>query len=302
MIKCGKCGKLYDYDKYSGICPTCARYNRPDSQEEMRADLRERYDSSPGADNPAHRHAKVHQKNRDGYRHKKDEYAPYHSTYSGRAVEKEARSGGRKKKSLWGVVIAVVIAVIPIVGELAEEFPYSHIGKNMQKAFEHVGEQFDFDGYEAAEESQVDEESVYVDSAWSTYVGTNLLMAERTNYIFVNDEQQQELEKYSVKEGYVCYVISISVKNNGSEDYDLTNTNLSFFRTEDGEPVECIMTFQNVHPIVESGEYGYGYIDCLVTVPEETEEITATCSFYVSERTLTPLSESAVDIFLYREE
>lgn len=27
LIRCGKCGKMYDYDKYNGICHNCARYN-----------------------------------------------------------------------------------------------------------------------------------------------------------------------------------------------------------------------------------------------------------------------------------
>ena len=35
LIKCSKCGKMYDYEKYSGICPKCARYNRPDSREDI---------------------------------------------------------------------------------------------------------------------------------------------------------------------------------------------------------------------------------------------------------------------------
>ena len=45
LIKCSKCGKMYDYEKYSGICPKCARYNRPDSREDMEQDLHERYDT-----------------------------------------------------------------------------------------------------------------------------------------------------------------------------------------------------------------------------------------------------------------
>ena len=41
LIQCGKCGKMYDYDKYSGICPKCARYNRLDSREDMEQNMHE---------------------------------------------------------------------------------------------------------------------------------------------------------------------------------------------------------------------------------------------------------------------
>ena len=46
LIQCGKCGKVYDYDKYSGICPKCARYNRLDSREDMEQNMT---DMIPGA-------------------------------------------------------------------------------------------------------------------------------------------------------------------------------------------------------------------------------------------------------------
>ena len=45
LIQCGKCGKMYDYDKYSGICPKCARYNRLDSREDMEQNMHDRYDT-----------------------------------------------------------------------------------------------------------------------------------------------------------------------------------------------------------------------------------------------------------------
>ena len=31
IIKCTKCGKMYDEEKYYGICPKCGRYNREES-------------------------------------------------------------------------------------------------------------------------------------------------------------------------------------------------------------------------------------------------------------------------------
>lgn len=45
LIRCGKCGKMYDYDKCNGICPKCSRYNRPDSREDMEQSLHDKYDA-----------------------------------------------------------------------------------------------------------------------------------------------------------------------------------------------------------------------------------------------------------------
>ena len=44
LIKCSKCGKVYDYDKYDGICPKCARYNSESTSEEDHQALHDEYD------------------------------------------------------------------------------------------------------------------------------------------------------------------------------------------------------------------------------------------------------------------
>ena len=38
-MKCRKCGKNFDYEKYYGICPKCGSYNREDEEEQAQQDL-----------------------------------------------------------------------------------------------------------------------------------------------------------------------------------------------------------------------------------------------------------------------
>lgn len=45
FITCSKCNKLFNYEKYSGVCPHCGRYNRIDSAEEVHQELHEQYDT-----------------------------------------------------------------------------------------------------------------------------------------------------------------------------------------------------------------------------------------------------------------
>ncbi len=44
LVTCEKCKKIYDYDKYNGICPKCARYNRETSAIQEHQDYHDKYD------------------------------------------------------------------------------------------------------------------------------------------------------------------------------------------------------------------------------------------------------------------
>ena len=44
LLTCQKCGKIYDYDKYNGICPKCARYNRETSAATEHQEYHDKYD------------------------------------------------------------------------------------------------------------------------------------------------------------------------------------------------------------------------------------------------------------------
>lgn len=44
LVTCEKCKKIYDYDKYNGICPKCARYNRESTSAQEHQDYHNKYD------------------------------------------------------------------------------------------------------------------------------------------------------------------------------------------------------------------------------------------------------------------
>ena len=62
LVTCEKCKKIYDYDKYNGICPKCARYNRENSSAQEHQDYLNKYDG--------------------GYNHtEQDDHHSYHQKY-----------------------------------------------------------------------------------------------------------------------------------------------------------------------------------------------------------------------------
>lgn len=44
LVTCSKCKKIYEYEKYSGICPKCARYNKQTSAAEDHQEYHNKYD------------------------------------------------------------------------------------------------------------------------------------------------------------------------------------------------------------------------------------------------------------------
>ena len=126
LITCSKCGKIYDYDKYNGICPKCARYNRETSA--------------------AREHQEYHDKYDGGYSHTaQDDHHSYHQRYdSNKKPHAEQLSGvqetlrevmgaehkvnlevgnkGKKPNKKAALIIGIVIAVVcllPFFGPLA---------------------------------------------------------------------------------------------------------------------------------------------------------------------------------------
>lgn len=62
LVTCSKCNKIYDYDKYNGICPKCARYNKETTA--------------------AQEHQEYHNKYDGGYSHTaQDDHHSYHQKY-----------------------------------------------------------------------------------------------------------------------------------------------------------------------------------------------------------------------------
>ena len=62
LVTCSKCQKIYDYEKYYGICPKCARYNDEKTAAQEHQEYHDRYDG--------------------GYNHsEQDDHHSYHQRY-----------------------------------------------------------------------------------------------------------------------------------------------------------------------------------------------------------------------------
>ena len=113
LITCAKCKKIYDYDKYNGICPKCARYNRETSAAAEHQDYHNKYDG--------------------GYSHTaQDDHHSYHQRYDSNKTPhvkltiepKEKNSSmdtaNKTAKLILGLFIAVIIiSTAPFTGFLS---------------------------------------------------------------------------------------------------------------------------------------------------------------------------------------
>ena len=278
LIRCGKCGKMYDYEKCSGICPKCARYNRPDSREEMEQDMHERYDTK--------RDPRQHDWYRAGAEDfgQRIDHTSYQNTYSHQERTDSRRTGERKKRkapvvAIVLIVIAVAVAVVIAAGATL----FSTIRNEIQDQFTD-GWDTDYDNW-AQEEEQIEPEyqnRIYVEYSWADYVGDSMKDIDWDDYyVDVTTTEQKELESLTPQDGYVYYIVSLDIQNNLSDTYDLSQVSgedLSVW-SEDEDGTETYYTVEKVftvtYPEIESEDSGY--VDLLVSVPEDLEELYGTC-------------------------
>lgn len=276
MIRCGKCGKYYDYEKYDGICPQCARYNRPDSKADMEQELHDRYDSDPHAHKKGKAHAAVHQNNQDSYRHKPDEYAPSHATYTD-----TQSSGGRGR---FGKVLVIVLIVIFVLSIAVTSVIISVVEHSRADVLTGL-----FDEDTDADVQEIDseyEDRVYVNYAWADYLGEDLTEVdwEEDTLIWSDDVDPALIETVKPEDGFVYYVVYIEVMNNQSGTaLDLTGITAAELTgltavTEDGQAAafgpEALYVFDSLYSNVEHGEDGY--VNVLMKVPEDAAELNGT--------------------------
>lgn len=107
MAKCYNCGKIFDYEKYYGICPKCSAYNReilPDEQHE------ERYKED-------NYQVKLHNEYEEG-NYQEEQYKEYEGTYHGEKILNE------KKTSSVPSVLVFIILLVGIAAGIAAPLGY----------------------------------------------------------------------------------------------------------------------------------------------------------------------------------
>ena len=133
QCNCCRCGKAFNYEKYYGICPQCAAYNRqPGTEQEdfdvehdisarfdmgeydSCAELHERYDSAP-AHRPHEQHMAYHRTYDQGNVHSRNEQ-PYGTRSYRMQTDKKQNDGAdsEKKKSKKWILVLVMIILISI--------------------------------------------------------------------------------------------------------------------------------------------------------------------------------------------
>ena len=283
LIRCGKCGKMYDYDKYNGICPNCARYNRPDSREDMEQSLHNKYDTGS---NP-----RQHDWYREPQSTSKQEKRSY--TYqsfgeqtagNGHASKRTThQTPGRKMPAfLPAVIVLAAVLVAVLIGIIVL---FTTLGSAITDDWD-VNDQ----GYDQAEET-IDPEyqnRVYVDYAWADYLGDDLDDVDWDDYVNdyftgATDGELAQLSKLAADPGMTYYLISLDIRNNLPDSYSLsylTENMLSFWSDEDmdGNPdeyYEIEKLFTISHPETESMEDNY--VEVLVAVPDDLEDLYGAC-------------------------
>ncbi|MBP3567731.1 MAG: hypothetical protein J6K04_01060 [Lachnospiraceae bacterium] len=129
LVTCSKCKKIYDYDKYNGICPKCARYNKESSAAEDHQEYHNKYDGG---------YTHTAQDNHHSYHQKYDENKnPHISQLEGvqetlkevmgaehkvnlEGATKKSGSMDKKTKMILGIIIFVfaVNFILPFLGIL----------------------------------------------------------------------------------------------------------------------------------------------------------------------------------------
>jgi hypothetical protein len=108
LITCSKCNKIYDYEKYNGICPKCARYNRETSAAAEHQDYHNKYDGG---------YSHTAQDDHHSYHQKYDDIKNPHANLF-EVDDKRTTVSDKKKKTIAAMVIglAILLFLVPFFG------------------------------------------------------------------------------------------------------------------------------------------------------------------------------------------
>lgn len=288
LIRCGKCGKMYDYEKCNGICPKCARYNRPESREEMEQSLHDRYDEEehPGQ----HNWYRESQPSSTEHRKTSDTAGFYGSTTDGdRKQKQDVQHESVHRVKLFVTIIVIVVIAIAAIGMIAGS---SMLFQNVKSTVEN-GWNVNDQGYDQAEEEIAPEcqNRIYVDYAWADCLGEDLSEIDWDSYVDdyfleATETEKKELSELSAETGYTYYLLTVDIQNNLSDLYNLsylTEQDIQIWKDEESISAEddpsndCTVEklFTISYPEMESGDSNY--VEVLIRVPDDLEEVYGSC-------------------------
>ena len=144
-MQCKRCKTFFKYDKYDGICPQCAYFNRPPGMEEV--DLFED-DKRFQAENyvlPQMEgiHMELHKKyDSDKKPHKKKKTAKNNAGHFSDYLERKAKENMETKKdaanSRVRIIICLIVAIIAILFQIFEKDILSSISLILLKKIHHL--------------------------------------------------------------------------------------------------------------------------------------------------------------------
>lgn len=128
LVTCEKCKKVYDYDKYNGICPKCARYNRETSSAQDHQEYHNKYDGgySHNAQDDHHSYHQRYDSNKnphgsqlEGVQETLREVMGAEHKVSLEAGQSTKKQMDKKTKTILGVIAVIfVINLLPFFGIL----------------------------------------------------------------------------------------------------------------------------------------------------------------------------------------
>lgn len=127
LVTCEKCKKVYDYEKYNGICPKCARYNRESTSAQEHQEYHNKYDGgySHNAKDDHHSYHQRYDTNRnphgnqlEGVQQTLREVLGAEHKVTLEAGKKGSLAAEKKKKTILGIVVFffVINLVFPFFG------------------------------------------------------------------------------------------------------------------------------------------------------------------------------------------
>ena len=255
----------------------CARYNRPDSREDMEQDLHERM---------IHTKIRVNMTGIVQVRKMLGEILIVHrikkSSYSYQNENNSKWTGEKKKRKtpVAAIVIIIVVAIVIAAGSSIFSIVRNEIRDQITDGWD-----TDYDNW-AQEEEQIEPEyqnRIYVEYAWSDYVGPNMSDINWDDYyVNVSTTERAELEQLTAPEGYVYYIVSLVIKNNLSDTYNLSNVSeedVSVWSEDEDREQETYYkvdkVFEISYPETESGDSNY--VDILIAVPKDVEQLYGSC-------------------------